>query len=243
MTLTVSELERRFQEFRELANIDRADAMVVDAAAKRLAPLTAALGDNVPADLVETAVRLEQAAHDAKVRELEQRTTSSLRAAWAENERHIAAAEMCPTDPALESTSETVRAAAMNTRALQESSGWALLRGQTLAGVWRRYQATPDEVNPVLVGLVESQAALRFQDLALKADPDGDGAAVVGLQKAIKARQQARLAKHPELLAARAQLKALDDSAVTASLRQHVRSGRGIALRPRARAVRLPAVR
>ena len=120
---------------------------------------------------------------------------------------------------------------------------WEVVKGRTRAGLLRLYNATADESNAPLLELVEEQAKRGFKDLRLANDPDTDATAIIELRQAIQARRQARLAKRPELVQARDTLAALDRDAVTATLRQHVRSGRGIAVRPRARALRLPAVR
>jgi hypothetical protein len=113
------------------------------------------------------------------------------------------------------------------------------LAGKSADQVLRLYEAAAD--GDLVQYVIEDQQRRGWPDVQLTAPGDVAGvAAVIALKKAVDRAQRARLEKQqPALVAASARFDKLRGSATLYSLFDHLKSGRGIAVTPKARKLRI----
>ena len=231
----LTELENAGTTFRGLVDPERADAAVEADVLKRAKPFLDAGWPELPADIHEAAVGLAQTAHDTRVVKLQQWIDGEARDLRKVIGARVEAAATIPAEPGLENSSMQTALMARMVVATQKAEAERMLSGRTYGEALDLYVRTKDQDNPELVRLIEDQEAEQWKRIPLRTDP-ANADAPLKLTRAIAARRVERVkARDPEAAGLAERLLKFEHNVVLDSLLRHVRSGRGIATRPRPR--------
>jgi hypothetical protein len=243
LTASVARFEQDVAAFRQAANPDAAQAKVeqgLRVVAGKLSHLDQSL---VPDDVLDRAREIEARAYDQDLEKRCAQLDIEERELWRAVQADLDAAATCPPDPALDPKAirdDHTRLLAEMLASQRKDAALRQLGGKTLAYVRDEFVATPDARNPELVSLIETQVARGFVDLGLVPTRE-DADALMAIKDEIKKRRTQRVAERaPVALKVSRRIEELGRSAVTDTLRRHVRGGRGVANLPKRRSVRVP---
>jgi hypothetical protein len=253
-TPTLTDMTAHFEQeadaFLQAMQPERYEAEISKQVNEFLAPRRWKGLDHGDPEEVASVERQERQLWDVDLRARVARLDADERDLVAQVMATLRAAEDLPDDPAVtQSTNDTVRLLGELTKSTRTEAATRRLTGRTLRYVTDQYieaTATPEReaARRETIQLIDAGRDNGWRDLNLQADPHTDALALMELQRAIRDRRTARAAAAaPEAVACLARIEARRRSATFDLLRRHVRSGRGVALKPAGRHMVLGAAR
>lgn len=171
----------------------------------------------------ETRLREE---YDENLRRSIAQYESDLATFEREIEQTIGEAEDIPGDPALHASNDHVRLLARSVQLTEQDQAERRMHGKTRQAILREYTALPEGE---AARVIEREVLNGFANVTLAQDRN-DAEAIIELKGAVNTRRAARAkAAAPAAFDAKARIAALKKSVTSSVLRDHMKSGRGVA--------------